>query len=270
MTIWKYEDVGHSQDASKALKELFDGQMVFDYPKPVDLIKQAVNLYTTNDDIYLDFFSGSATTADAVMQLNAEDGGNRKYILVQLPEEIKENKPAFKAGYKTIDEIGRERIRRAGAKIEEETGADIDYGFKTFYINTPTDQTVLDLEEFKPDLRFITDDMVSIFDNDHASGKDSILATWMVEDGYGLSRETEEYKLDNYKADLMDKTLYIIDEGIEDQDVMKLIKDIESDTVDITRVVVYAPSVTFSVLQELRKNLKVLKNNKNVNLIERF
>src|SRR5699024_7915818 len=103
MTIWKYEDVGHSQDASKALKELFDGQMVFDYPKPVDLIKQAVNLYTTNDDIYLDFFSGSATTADAVMQLNAEDGGNRKYILVQLPEEIKENKPAFKAGYKTID-----------------------------------------------------------------------------------------------------------------------------------------------------------------------
>ncbi len=85
-----------------------------------------------NDCYVLDFFSGSATTAHAVMQLNAEDGGNRKFIMVQLPEETDEKSAAYKAGYKNICEIGIERIRRAGKKIKEETGADIDYGFRVF------------------------------------------------------------------------------------------------------------------------------------------
>ena len=89
-----------------------------------------------DDYIVIDFFSGSATTAHAVMQLNAEDGGNRKFIMVQLPEETDEKSEAYKAGYKTICEIGEERIRRAGKKIKEETGVDIDYGFRVFRVDS--------------------------------------------------------------------------------------------------------------------------------------
>ena len=126
------------------------------------------------------------------------------------------------------------------------------------------------MENFEPEVKFITDDMVSVFDNEHSSGKESILATWLNEDGYGLTRTSIPYKLENYQANLMDKSLYLIDEGLEDQDVMTLIKRIENEELDITRVVIYVHSVRFSVLQELRKNLKVLRNNKNVTLIERF
>lgn len=122
MTIWKYSEVGHSQDAAKRLMELFDGHDFFDYPKSVDLIKRCTQLYSSKDCLIIDFFSGSATTAHAVMQLNAEDGGNRKFIMVQLPEKCDEKSEAYKAGYKTICDIGKERIRRAGKKILQESG----------------------------------------------------------------------------------------------------------------------------------------------------
>ena len=117
MTIWKYTEVGHTQDSMRELRELFSGEKVFDYSKPVDLIKRCSQLYSDKSCFILDFFSGSATTAHAVMQLNAEDGGNRKFIMVQLPEECDEKSEAFKAGYKNICEIGKERIRRAGQQI---------------------------------------------------------------------------------------------------------------------------------------------------------
>lgn len=126
MTIWKYSEVGHSQEAMQSLKKLFNGQAYFDYPKPVNLIKRALELYTSSDDLIIDFFSGSATTAHAVMQLNAEDQGNRKFIQVQLPELINEKSDAFKDGYKTIVEIGKERIRRAGKKIIDEKLAELE------------------------------------------------------------------------------------------------------------------------------------------------
>lgn len=106
------------------------GKGLFDFPKPLSLIKRIIEIGTNKDSLILDFFSGSATTAHAVMQLNAEDGGHRKFIMVQLPEETDEKSEAYKAGYKNICEIGKERIRRAGAKIKSETGADIDYGFR--------------------------------------------------------------------------------------------------------------------------------------------
>lgn len=106
----------------------------FPFPKPPNLIKY-LSICLSNNDIVLDFFSGSATTAHAVMQLNAEDGGNRKFIMVQLPEPCDEKSEAYKAGYKNICEIGKERIRRAGDKIKAETGADIDYGFRVFKVD---------------------------------------------------------------------------------------------------------------------------------------
>ena len=117
-TVWHYDDVGHTDKAAKDLAAILE-KKIFDYPKPVDLIKQTLRISSNSDDIILDFFSGSATTAHAVMQLNAEDGGNRKFIMVQLPEETDEKSEAYKAGYKNICEIGKERIRRAGAKIQQ-------------------------------------------------------------------------------------------------------------------------------------------------------
>lgn len=119
-----------------ATKELNDLNIEFSYPKPVKFIKDLLKYSVDKNALILDFFSGSATTAHAVMELNAEDGGNRKYIMVQLPEPTDEKSEAYKAGYKTIAEIGKERIRRAGKKIKEETGADIDYGFRVFKVDS--------------------------------------------------------------------------------------------------------------------------------------
>ena len=147
MSIWKYSEVGHSQEASQKLKALFDGIDLFDYPKSVGLIKRCIELYVQSNGFVLDFFSGSATTAHAVMQLNAEDGGNRKFIMVQLPEKTNEKSEAYKAGYKNICEIGKERIRRAGKKIKEENadkeGIDkLDIGFRVLKLDSSNMQDV--------------------------------------------------------------------------------------------------------------------------------
>lgn len=120
-TIWKHEDVGHNQEGRQELKKLFDDKGYFDGPKPVRLIERALLIGNLNSDsLILDFFSGSATTAHAVMKYNAEKGTNCKFIMVQVPEETDKKSEAYKSGYKTICEIGKERIRRAGAKIGEE------------------------------------------------------------------------------------------------------------------------------------------------------
>ena len=142
MTVWKYTDVGHSQDATKEVKDLFDGVAYFDYPKPVKLIKQLASLCTDGNDIILDFFSGSGTTAHAVAELNAEDDGNRRWICVQLPELTDDKSEAYKAGYHTIADIARERIRRAGAKIRADQAdklasrdAPLDLGFRAYRVS---------------------------------------------------------------------------------------------------------------------------------------
>ncbi len=128
-----------NQIGNNEMKELFDGGRPFSNPKPVGLIKFLLDIIKPKDSLILDFFSGSATTAHAVMQLNAEDGGKRKYICVQLPEETPEGSEARKAGYATIPEIAKERIRRAGRKIKEEsqlTTQDLDTGFRVFRIDS--------------------------------------------------------------------------------------------------------------------------------------
>lgn len=144
-TWWPNSEVGHTQEATKEIKSLFtDTPNIFDFPKPTRLLKRMVSIASKNDDIILDFFSGSATTAHAVMQLNAEDGGNRRFILVQLPELCDEKSEAYKAGYKNICEIGKERIRRAGKKILEEHAQvtmeedkqPLDVGFRVFELDT--------------------------------------------------------------------------------------------------------------------------------------
>ena len=141
ITIWKYAEVGHNQEGRQEVKVLFDGKGYFDGPKPIRLMSRILQIANLNkDSIILDFFSGSATTAHAVMQLNAEDGGNRRFIMVQLPEITDEKSEAYRAGYKNICEIGKERIRRAGRKIKEENASKegierLDVGFRVLKLD---------------------------------------------------------------------------------------------------------------------------------------
>ncbi len=136
LTWWDKKEYSATSYGTNFVKNLFEQAGIFDYPKSIHLMKDIAKLATDNDSLVLDFFSGSATTAHAVMQLNAEDGGNRKWIMVQLPEETDEKSEAYKAGYKTIPEISRERIRRAGDKIaKEHPDAKVDYGFRSLRID---------------------------------------------------------------------------------------------------------------------------------------
>lgn len=138
-TLW--DDIETTTNGTQLLKNLFDNQMLFSNPKPISLIQRFLQLSTTNkNDIVLDFFAGSSTTAHAVMQLNAEDGGNRKFIMVQIPEATDSKSEAHKAGYPTIAEISKERIRRAGAKIRQDNTdkdlSNLDTGFRVLKIDT--------------------------------------------------------------------------------------------------------------------------------------
>ena len=141
--LWEGERFGTTRQATSTIKRLFDGIAVFDTPKPVELIERMLEIASKEDSVILDFFSGSATTAHAVIKLNSEDGGHRKFIMVQVPEKCDENSEAYKAGYKNICEIGKERIRRAGKQILDELNAKnegslfedkakLDVGFRVF------------------------------------------------------------------------------------------------------------------------------------------
>ena len=205
MTIWKYTEVDHSQGATQKLAQLFNGKKYFDYPKPVSLIERCLQLYSDKDSLILDFFSGSATTAHAVMQLNAEDGGNRKFIMVQLPELTDEKSEAYKAGYKNICEIGKERIRRAGAKIKADsplTTQHLDTGFRVLKLDSSNMKDV-----FYSPKETEQQDLFTLVDNvkdDRTSG--DLLFQVMLELGATLDSKIEESMLDG-------KTIYNVGDG---------------------------------------------------------
>ena len=169
-TIW--DDVETTTNGTMLLKKLFNNVSLFDNPKPLGFMKRILQLCTNKDSIILDFFSGSATTAHAVLDLNSINDEKRKYILVQLPEKCDEKSIAYKNGYKTICDIGEERIRRAGTKIKEETNADIDYGFRVYKTDStnmkdvyymPNDLEQGDLLEFELNIKEdrTTDDLLT-------------------------------------------------------------------------------------------------------------
>ncbi|MBQ7477342.1 MAG: site-specific DNA-methyltransferase [Selenomonadaceae bacterium] len=207
LTIWTYEEVGHNQTAREDVKKCFDGKNPFDTPKPVSLIRQICYVASSSKDcIILDFFSGSSTTAHAVMQLNAEDGGNRKFIMVQLPEPTADNSEAAKAGYKNICEIGKERIRRAGEKIKAECedkdkAQNLDIGFKVFKLDSSN------LKKWNPhpeDLQLSLQESVSNF----LPGRSQLDVVYeiLLKMGLDLTSPIEERKAGN-------ETVYIIAGG---------------------------------------------------------
>ena len=214
-------DVGRRQ-----LKNLF-GTAYFDYPKSVDFIAKALYLGTDSDAIVMDFFSGSATTAHAVMQLNAEDGGKRKFIMVQIPEACAENSEAFKAGYKNVCEIGKERIRRAGRKIKEEcplTTQELDIGFRCLRLDTSNMKDVY----YRPDElgQAELDGLIDNMKEDRTP--EDLLFQVMLELGAELSSKIEDKTLggkkvfcveDNYIAACFDKE--VTDETVKAMAKMK-------------------------------------------------
>ena len=199
-------EFGNNKNATEEIKNLFDGKRVFDFPKPSKLLKNIIGLGSatklSNDDVVLDFFSGSATTAHAVMQLNAEDGGNRKHIMVQLPEPTDEKSEAFKAGYKKISDIARERINRAGEKIKAdfadklaERETLLDVGYRTYKLadtnftkwqSAPTG----DLTELQARL-----DLMRESSNDNASEED-LLVEVLLKMGLPLTTRTKTVDVD--------------------------------------------------------------------------
>lgn len=191
-----WEDV--KPNGSTFTSQLFNNK-VFDNPKSVDLLKRLIEFIASDENsIILDFFSGSATTAHAVMQLNAEDGGNRKFIMVQLPEPCKEDSEAFKAGYKNICEIGKERIRRAGDKIKEEKGLEaqnLDIGFKVFKLDSSN------IRKWQPDydnLELSLKDFV----NNYVDGRTEfdVLYEIMLKYGLDLTCPVEQHDIGGKKV----------------------------------------------------------------------
>ena len=221
---WTFKDVNSERGSEDFVALGFD-KNIFSKPKPLGTIKRCLKLSTAKNDLILDFFSGSATSAHAVMQLNAEDGGNRKFIMVQLPEETDEKSEAYKAGYKNICEIGNERIRRAGAKIKEEnplTTADLDTGFRVLKLDSSNMKDVY----YNPgDLDFASlDDLVSNIKEDRTP--EDLLFQVMLELGVLPSSKILETEIAGKKVfDVAENFLIAcFDENITEEVITEIAK----------------------------------------------
>lgn len=287
--------VGTSENATSYVKNILGGEF-FSYPKPVSLIEYLISLYYKNhnypnDFTILDFFAGSSTTADAVMQLNAEDGGHRKFIMVQLPEKTyhtnsdgsevptKGGKAAYEAGFHSIDEISRERIRRAAAKIKADNEltlpADFDGSFKHYRVVKPSRMTLDRIEEFKPETDELVLDTVDSFSSQtlgvpgNASGEQTVLATWLAKDGYPFDVDVQKIDLAGYQGNLIENNrLYLIREGWSSKSTEKLLNLLGTHALNLQAVVIFGYSFNLNDLRELENGLKQLDGN--VSLIKRY
>ena len=267
------EKIGTTAKGALLLSELGLAK-IFDFSKPVELIQHFIKLSASisysDSDIILDFFSGSATTAHAVMQLNAQDGGKRKFIMVQLDEHVKKGSEAEKAGYKTIDEIGRERIRRAAEKIKAENPeTKADLGFQTFYLKSMPQNTLDKIKTFNPKDLFTSDgDIVKTL------GEDTLLQTWQIKDGFGFNCNRQKIDIAGCIAYLLEdekigKYLYLLT-GMEEEAIKELIRKIESFELTADKIFVYGYSFDFDALNSLSTNLKTLKNRNPLEPIIRY
>ena len=254
-SIISSEKGGTNDSAKREIVELFDGKAVFETPKPVELIRHILSMTLGENVTVLDFFGGSSTTAHAVMQKNAEDGGNRKFILVQLPEECKPDSEAAKAGYKTIDEVGMERIKRSAKKIKEANPLFAgDLGFKHFVLEEPKENALLQMETFDP---ITTISLLTVDD----FGLEAVLRTWLVADGYGFTEDAEEVTLGRYKAYWKDNHLYMInpDTDFDENSIAALMDKYNGEPFSPQNIVIFGYSFSFTHCEELQKNLRTLK-----------
>lgn len=248
------KDGSTNENAKNELKELFDGVAVFETPKPVKLIKYLFNM-AIKDGLVVDFFGGSSSTAHAIMEMNL-DNKNLHYILVQWQEECKPDSEAFKAGYKTIDQIGMERIKRAAKKIKEANPLfSGDLGFKHYTLEEPKQDALLLMEQFDPISNNITTLSVDDF------GLETVLRTWLVADGYGLTEDAEEVTLGRYKAYWKGDHLYLVnpDHDFDASSIAALIDKYNGEQFSPHNIVIFGYSFDFTHREELQKNLRTLK-----------
>ena len=260
-TLW--DSVSNAANAADEIKDLF-GAIVFDTPKPVPYVTEMLKIATDTNSLVLDFFSGSGTTAEAIMRMNAKALGKetRRYILVQLQERCNSDSVAFKEGYKTIDEIGQERIKKAANKIHAENPLFAgDLGFKHFTLKRPSGDVLEKIEAFDPKTSMLaTQDMLNEF------GVGTVLATWLNHDGYGLTREAEKIDLAGYEAYRCGHHLYLVNANFGAKNVKALLEKYETDkafTPD--KIVLFGYSFAWKELEELDTNLKKLKTTRNIN-----
>ena len=256
------KDASTNEQAKNDLKDMFDGVAVFDTPKPIQLVKILINM-ATRDGIVMDFFSGAASTAHSVLDINAKESKKLKYILVQIQEKIAEEKEAYKAGYRTIDEIGMERIKRAAKKIKEENPLFAgDLGFKHYTLEEVPQNTLDKLETFDPNVLLSTEDTLNMF------GRDTVLATWLVNDGYGLGAKTEDVVLDKYHATLCGNHLYMTDADFTEEDMTALVDRYQSDPAfNPDCIVLFGYSFGHNAKDMLEKNKPTINLVKDKNII---
>ena len=266
LTSIKFKD---GRVASKLIEKLLGGKY-FSNPKDVDLMASIFTaLGIGNNDIVLDVFSGSGTTAHTVMKMNAENVTNIRYIHLQLDEAVKEKDASYKVGYRTIDEIGRARIKASAKLIQEETGADIDYGYTHYYIKQLEDNSIEKMEEFNPDVIVVENTL-----NDEI-GENIILTTWLCKDGYGFNPDVKEVDLAGYKAYYCGKHLYLIGRQFMKDNVDSLIKMYVSDiTFNPEHIVLFGYSFeSWTISETIQRNLSILKGSRkdlNVNIDTRY
>lgn len=254
------EEVGMSLNGTKEITDIFDRKL-FDFPKPSSLIKFLVKTLNDKNAVICDFFAGSGTTAHAVMQLNTEDGGNRQFILVQLPEKTDEKSEAFKAGYKTIFDITKARIEKAATQIQAQNpNASGDFGFR-IYQTTDNFRRHSD-DEFSPE-------QVNLPYVENLTDKqmDTLLTTWALNDGALLTDPICEVKLGNYTAHLCDKNLYLLQTGFTSADLLTFIQKLDNDTdFNPNRVIVFGENMPSHLQQELNQAIETYSNKKNIAL----
>lgn len=254
---WSFKDVNSERGTEEFIKLGFD-KRIFPKPKPIGTILRSAILGMNKDDIILDFFSGSATTAQAIMNLNSKDKGTRKFIMIQLPEIIEKKRLDYSEGYKTIDEIGRERIIRAAYKIKEENPeTTIDLGFKHFTLAEPTADTINDLVEFNPSENemIINNTILDDF------GVPTVIATWLNNDGYGLTTEAETVTFAGYEAYCKDKHLYLVHPELPNEAIEDIVVKYETDgDFNPENIILFGYSFTWTELESLKTNLKRLQD----------
>lgn len=287
--FWGIE-YGTNQRGSNEVQELF-GKRYFNFPKPTSLIKMLVRIGGNKYATVMDFFAGSSTTADAVMQLNAEDDGHRRFIMVQLPEQTyhtnkdgkevptKGGKTAYDAGFRSIDQISRERIRRAAKKIREDNELtlpeDFDGSFKHYRVVKPVKQTLEDIDDFDPNNTNLFTNMVDGFSSQalnidgDASGEETILTTWLAKDGYAFDADVQDVKFGNCTAHKVeDNRLYLINEGWGADQTKELLNQLGTHQLEVQSVVLFGYSFNVAELRELENGLKQLDSK--VTLIKRY
>lgn len=212
-TWWPFEDVGHNDEGQKETGELL-GKKIFTTPKPIRLLQRIIEISTDDDSVILDFFAGSASTPHAILEMNAKKDKRCKFIAVQIPELIDEKSDAYKAGYKNICEIGKERIRRAAKKIEEETNADIDYGFRVYRLD---ESNMRDVYYRPQDFQQGNIDMFADNVKEDRTG-DDLLAQVMLDWGLPLSLKIEQLNVSSkqvYKV-AANSLMACFDKGIDE------------------------------------------------------